>query len=223
MQIVVGVDGWRGGWVAVALQGEQFAGALTVSHFTQVLDAWPSAAAIGVDIPIGLLDTGLRQTDAVARKFLERRGSSIFNTPTRPAVDAETYDEANAAQREAADQGLSRQSWALVPKIREIDALRDDPRLAEVHPEVSFRVLSGSPLAFSKKTWGGHVERRNLLTSAGIHLPDDLVSANPVPPDDVLDAAVAAWSARRIALGQARSFPDSPTQRDGHRLLAIRA
>ncbi|MFD8862917.1 DUF429 domain-containing protein, partial [Streptomyces sp. NPDC059590] len=37
-----------------------------------------------------------------------------------------------------------------------------------------------------------------------------------VPPDDVMDAAAAAWSAHRIALGTAVSLPDPPeTTRDG--------
>ncbi|NUP38908.1 MAG: DUF429 domain-containing protein, partial [Streptomyces sp.] len=45
---------------------------------------------------------------------------------------------------------------------------------------------------------------------------DELGPAGRVPPDDVLDAAAAAWSAHRIALGTAASLPDPPeTTRDG--------
>jgi predicted RNase H-like nuclease len=35
------------------------------------------------------------------------------------------------------------------------------------------------------------------------------------PIDDVLDAAAAAWSANRIAKGEAVSLPDPPESKDG--------
>jgi predicted RNase H-like nuclease len=41
-------------------------------------------------------------------------------------------------------------------------------------------------------------------------LGDALGPADRVPVDDVLDAAVAAWTARRVALGTARSLPSPP-------------
>jgi len=53
-----------------------------------------------------------------------------------------------------------------------------------------------------------------LLKSVGIELPDDLGEVKEVGIDDVAGAAVAAWSARRIAAGEARSFPAEPEQRD---------
>ncbi|MBL0886399.1 DUF429 domain-containing protein [Myceligenerans indicum] len=34
-------------------------------------------------------------------------------------------------------------------------------------------------------------------------------------PDDVLDAAVACWSARRVAAGDAVRYPDPPQRLDG--------
>ena len=45
-------------------------------------------------------------------------------------------------------------------------------------------------------------------------LPEDLGDVNSVGIDDVVDAAVAAWSARRIEGGQAKTFPATTTQRD---------
>jgi predicted RNase H-like nuclease len=95
-------------------------------------------------------------------------------------------------------------------------------RLFEVHPEVSFWALAGGiPLTHRKKSWAGQMARRSLLATAGVDLPDDLGPAGRVPPDDILDAAAAAWSAHRIAQGRAGSFPDPP-QRDGRgRRLAI--
>jgi len=70
--------------------------------------------------------------------------------------------------------------------------------------------LAGGPLPYPKKTWAGQALRRSLLRDAGVVLGDALGPADRVPVDDVLDAAVAAWTARRVALGTARSLPSPP-------------
>ena len=120
-------------------------------------------------------------------------------------------------------KGISKQSFAIVPKIIEVRAFMDDERVHEVHPEVSFRLLNGGVRLGKKKTWGGLQSRLRLLKSASIELPDDRGDVNEVGIDDVVDAAVAAWSARRIASGEARSFPSEPEQRDQRgRAIAIR-
>ncbi|MFI6764988.1 DUF429 domain-containing protein [Streptomyces sp. NPDC050355] len=59
---------------------------------------------------------------------------------------------------------------------------------------------------------------RSLLPGA---LPDDLGDAGRTPPDDVLDAAAAAWTAHRIACGRARSVPNPPERDAGGRPVAI--
>jgi predicted RNase H-like nuclease len=133
-------------------------------------------------------------------------------------VEASSYEEANRICRSRTGQGLSRQAWALAPKILDVDQCRDHlgPSLFEIHPEVSFRALATSPLTAGKRTWAGSVERRRLLEGAGIAIPDDIGPAGRgAGVDDVLDAAVAAWSARRIADGTARCLPDPP-EYDAH-------
>jgi predicted RNase H-like nuclease len=52
--------------------------------------------------------------------------------------------------------------------------------------------------------------RRALLSTVGLRLPDDLGRAGRVAVDDLLDAAAVAWSAGRIATGQASCLPDPP-------------
>ncbi len=53
--------------------------------------------------------------------------------------------------------------------------------------------------------------RRTLLRSAGIHLDQDFGPAGArAGVDDMLDAAVAAWTARRCDAGQASPLPDPP-------------
>ena len=51
----------------------------------------------------------------------------------------------------------------------------------------------------------------HLLAEAGILLPDNLPGGGRVAPDDVVDAAVAAWSATRVAAGTSLTLPSSPS------------
>jgi predicted RNase H-like nuclease len=108
---------------------------------------------------------------------------------------------------------LSAQSFALRTKILEVEACLEE-RVFEVHPEVSFAALAGRHLPDSKRSWNGQTERRRLLATAGIAIPDQLV-AGRAASDDVLDAAVAAWSAARKAKGEAVTLPEEPPLQDG--------
>jgi predicted RNase H-like nuclease len=94
---------------------------------------------------------------------------------------------------------VSIQTWNIVPKIREASAL-SDPRLLEVHPELSFRALAG-PLG-SKKTAAGRAAR---LAALRTWTTIDLPSPRPgrATADDCLDALVCAWTAQRWLRGEA--------------------
>lgn len=210
----VGVDGHKAGWVYVVVDDGGFSRAGTCPRFEDVLASNPEAKVIGVDIPIGLVDEPGREADAAARAFLEGNASSVFNAPVRAALDAPDYDQARARSLEVAGKSISKQSFMLFPKIREVDVHIGDERIHEVHPECCFRVMNGGRLAHTKKRWGGLFARLALLRGQGIVLPDQLGEADVVGIDDVVDAAAAAWSARRIARGQARSFPEHPGQHD---------
>ena len=136
------------------------------------------------------------------------RGSDT--TPPRPVFDIDTFAKANQLHRELTGKGLSRQSWGLRERILEAEFfVSENPDTIEVHPEVCFRTLKNAHLEFSKKTWNGQMERRSLLESQGIELSDQLEDAGTVPPDDLLDAAAAAWSAWRVAKGKANVLPGS--------------
>ena len=137
-------------------------------------------------------------------------------------IEAETYAEAREIAKQRFGAGISTQAYALRSKILEVDAVaQSDDRIIEVHPEVSFRELAGTHLLHSKRTWNGQMERRRLLEGAGINLPDRLTEAGSAPVDDVLDAAVCAWTAARFAAGQARSLPDPPEVNDQGREMVI--
>lgn len=190
--------------------------------FREVLETHQDAKVIAVDIPIGLSPTGERRADHEARKFVLGQGSSVFPTPPRAAIAEATYETASLAAYQAGGKYLSRQSYSLIDRIKEVDALTSPgDRVFEIHPEVSFCALAGSALPHPKKTWNGQMHRRILLEGVDILLPDDLGPASRVPPDDVLDAAIAAWTAMRIARGEARSLPDPPEGLPDGRTAAI--
>ena len=201
MTQVAGIDGCPKGWIAIVLNEGRFARAEFASTFAELLSHLAGAQVIAVDIPIGLpVGSEPRAADVEARKLLGRRGSSVFATPPRVVLEAPTYAEANALSRERFGRGISAQSYALRKKILEVDAwAATDERIYEVHPEVCFTAMNGEPLAYPKKSWHGQATRLRLLANSGITIPDDLGDVGKIPPDDIIDAAAAAWSASRIA------------------------
>jgi predicted RNase H-like nuclease len=215
---VLGVDACRAGWIGIALSGGPVR-----AYFAPAIRALADQAAadgpvtvIAVDIPIGLADTGRRDADVLARKELKERWPSLFITPVRAAVEAAGYQAASAENRRLAGEGLSRQAFALRAKILDVDQwLRTGSaapaRVVEVHPELSFAAMAGAPLRSRKITWAGAVQRRTLLAESGIVLDGDLgLAGEQAGVDDVLDAAAAAWTARRVSQGSARCLPPSP-------------
>jgi predicted RNase H-like nuclease len=166
------------------------------------------ARSVGVDMPIGLPERGARDCDRLAKAFVGARRSSVFMTPPRAVLEPASFAAANEIAPALFGAKISQQAWALRRNIAVVEAVAtDDDRVIEVHPEVSFRAMAGEPLAHAKTAWNGQALRRRLLREAGIELPDDLGEAAAVPPVDVLDAAAAAWSARRYANREAESLP----------------
>jgi predicted RNase H-like nuclease len=220
---VLGVDVWPKGWVGVELRDGRFAGARVGADLLGLITACGKLPVIGVDIPLGLLDSGLRRADAAAAALLGPRRSSVFPTPPRPVVAEKSYPVAAARHLELTGKGLSRQSFNLRVRLLEANELYDrgDFLLREVHPELSFATMGAGPAPRSKKTWDGQRDRVERLRTVGIELPDRLGAAGTVPTDDVLDAAAAAWSAHRIGGGVASSVPEPPEVNERGQQLAI--
>ncbi|NNF64456.1 MAG: DUF429 domain-containing protein [Acidimicrobiia bacterium] len=208
---VMGVDAALGQWVAVTLVGGRLEKVSLHVDARSFVEAAGDADVIAVDIPIGAPDGAERQAEQMARSLIGPRRSSVFSTPLHAALIAAEYGEALRISNAAWGKGISKQAYGLRHRILDVEPIaREDRRIHEVHPEVSFRHLNGAPLAYSKKTWNGQNSRTELLEAVGVHLPDELEEAGRVPVDDVLDAAAAAWSAHRIATGVAVSLPDPP-------------
>jgi predicted RNase H-like nuclease len=221
---VLGVDGWKNGWVGIELRDGRYVAAHVGDTLRDLVAGTPDALVIGVDIPLGLLDSEVRASDRAAQRRLGARSSSLFVMPPRPVFDAPDHAAATAAARALTGAGISIQTWGLRRKFLEAEALHDETRspLYEVHPELSFQEMGLLATDGRKKSWRGQRARLRILAGHGIDLPEDLgpvVAA--VPADDVLDAAAAAWSAHRIAIGAAFSLPDPPQLDARGRRLAI--
>lgn len=229
MSWVAGVDGCPGGWLVVRRRIDDAATAEVglVERFQDILTVLPAARVIAIDIPIGLPargGIGGRQADIEARANLGARQSAVFAVPSRAAVMVTEYDAACrvAAANSDPPRKVSKQTFFLFPKIREVDAamtpaLQD--RVFECHPELAFWALNGErPLPEPKKVKSrphpaGLALRRTLLERAGYRsdfLAQQSFPARMAGPDDLLDAAVNSWSAVRIADGTARRFPNAP-------------
>lgn len=223
---VMGIDGCRGGWVATirALEGD--GAERTVSRDLASLLRLPDIVAVAIDMPIGLPDRigpEGRGPEKALRPLLGARQSSVFSVPARSAVYAADYAQANRDSLASSDppRKVSKQCFFLFPKIRELDGLlRADAALAarvhECHPEGAFMAMNAmQPLTEPKKVKGqvavaGMAERMRLLTAVAGFEPGFLETVPPgAGQDDVLDSAACAWSAARIARGEARSFPEA--------------
>lgn len=180
-------------------------------------------------MPLGLLADGWRTVDALARRALGRRGPTVFAIAPRPVWEEKAYADANRRCRLLTGKGLSVQAWGLRLRLLEADGYRRAcwHQLREVHPELAFSALAGSPLAESKHTPEGRARRRALLAAAGVDLPPVRAirsgAGGPAPAeDDLLDAAAVAWSALRIAAGTAATITDPHQRADDGTEIAIR-
>jgi predicted RNase H-like nuclease len=203
---VAGIDGTRGGWIAIVLDEGVFAGDRLIKPIESSFAELADADVLAIDVPIGF---GPRRADAAARAFLTGAASTVFTTATREALELPF----------GPGLGVSAQSHALGPRIIHVTRLAEsDPRFYEVHPEVSFRAMDmRQPLRHRKKTAGGALQRIELLRRHGIELTE-LDEAAGIRLDDVLDAAAAAWSAHRIANASAATLPDPPELVHGRRV-----
>lgn len=236
-RLLVGVDGCPSGWIAVfAVAGENgdfdSPEVALFTDFSTLTDRFERAAAIAVDMPIGLperIEGSGRGPEQAVRPMLGARQSSVFSIPSRPAVYAPDYPAAcgAAVATSAPAKKVSKQAFMIFPKIREIDGvLRRNPAMPvyEVHPEFAFTRLNGDkPMRLPKKVKSrvnpaGIAERRALL--AGNGFSEDFLARRPPPGaavDDFIDACACLAIARRIVSGRARPWP-LDYRRDRHAL-----
>jgi predicted RNase H-like nuclease len=218
--VVAGVDGCPNGWVVVRAHANRKLRLLeepfVVASFEELLDRTRDCAAVGVDIPIGLTDDKpLRPPDRIAKELLGwPRMTSVFPAPVRAALRANSHREACLQSLLASGKSISLQTYHIMAKIRDADAVmtpKRQARVVEVHPEVSFWAMNKrQALQHSKKRTAGRQERLALLAP---RFTGDLAAVSPpagAARDDLLDACAAAWSAARLARGTAARLLGEP-------------
>ena len=204
---MLGVDGARGGWVGALVRGQDV-------RWLELPDVRAALAVdadvVAIDMPIGLPDTGRRACDLAAKRLLGAAHPRVFLTPPREVLDCPDHPTASARHRDlVGGAGLSIQTWNIVDRMREVDDAADDPRLVEVHPELSFAALAGR-LLDRKRTAAGRAQRLAALRG---WLP--ALDPGSVPSgDDAPDALAAAWSGQRWLAGTASVLPSGEPPRD---------
>lgn len=166
----VGVDWGSTGWVCAHLDGEDTWDAEVHPSFLNVWHRYEDADHILVDIPIGLVEEGLRECDEQAESELGGRRNSVFYTPPRPVFECRSYPEAKEKYDKLTGRGMTTQAWSIMPRIRELDVFfaelpeahgTSGGNVRESHPEVCFQHLG--EVSKSKLADGGIDERLAIL------------------------------------------------------------
>ncbi|MBV9566264.1 MAG: DUF429 domain-containing protein, partial [Bradyrhizobium sp.] len=143
MATYLGLDGFRGGWVAAFIDGEGNHGFDYSPGLARLL-SMPHARAM-IDMPIGLGTAGHRTCDLLAR---ELAGAAVFLGARRNLWTFPDQAAANAYywRHEGRGMGVSCQLWNIRDKLREVDDVMTPERQAtigEAHPELIFWRLAG--------------------------------------------------------------------------------
>lgn len=205
----IGIDGCRKGWFFVGIDEDLSFAVGVISEISAAHKWLNEATLILVDIPIGLLTRGKmeRLCDLAARQMIKPRGPTVFPAPARSAAYIDTFDEASSENQSCLGRKLSKQSFAICKKIREVDEFmrtaRPGSKVREMHPEVAFCGLRNmSPILTNKKTSNGYRERIRLLRALYPQTDAVVAAAREEEPlkknladDDILDALVGAVTA----------------------------
>lgn len=220
---VYGVDGCGDGrWVACRATCQ---GPREFRVFEDIDDLWKnarSARLILIDVPIGT-SWSKRECDRRAKSLLSKWSARVYLIPHREVLAEPDQSRASAMNKERAAWGVSSQTWGICPQILGVDRfLAANPEatavLRECHPEICFWSLNGQRVVGKRKdTPEGRTIRRDLLRrelpETGSLIDEAIMRLKGLAkPDDILDAAVAAWTAMAslVAPEQLRTLPEMP-------------
>ena len=173
-------------------------------------------------MPIGLVNSGRRRCDELARNMLGERSVCVSNAPIRPALYAPSRLAASAITQAVTGRQVGSTEWALYPKIINLDVSitpANQRWCFEIHPEVCFCAWNnGTPIQEKKDSPAGMQAREALIEATWPGARQALLAQlqqlgfgeEHFDPDDVNDAFAALWTARRITSGNARRLPDRP-------------
>lgn len=224
-----GLDGCRAGWLLISFgESSQYRLLRTDQQFRNALEEYDR---IFIDMPIGLEDnTYSRKCDLLLRERLGKGyASSVFIPPIRPALHAPSYVEANMQSFELTEKKLSLQSWNIVPKIRQLDAILQNhgpikEKVFESHPELLFMNLNRGIIYQKKNSKKGILHRLDMISErepvAGDYFRQikEEFRRNEVAEDDIVDAMVLALTAKESAATEIKTLPEKP-ERDSFGLV----
>jgi predicted RNase H-like nuclease len=195
----LGLDGFRGGWVAAWIDDQGNHGFDYSPGLSRLFSVSPRRAMI--DMPIGLKTSGHRRCDISARELV---GASIFLGARRNLWEFPGQASANQYywRHEGPGMGVSCQLWNIRDKIKEVDDFITPDRqvtIGETHPELIFRKLGNQLHWQGKKSEFGRDQRIKLLAERGfVKLSKWLTQryGTGIGRDDLIDACACAIAAR---------------------------
>ena len=220
----IGVDGCKGGWIAASINNRELYLNKYID-FSELISDNKQFDGMLVDMVMGLpsnIEQYEKRPDGIARRIVKPRTSTIFAVPTRQAVYEMTKEKQRDANFLAIGKGLSEQTIAIIPKMRELDEFLLENKdymnvIRESHPEVCFARLNGVVLT-SKSERNGIIDRIQVLEKYLPELSEEYVrqSAKKIgcKPDDVLDAVCLAVTANLDAQGRTETIPETPATDD---------
>lgn len=235
---IAGVDGCHFGWVVASRINENIPQIQLFEDFQCVLNSFADFDVIVVDMPIGLVslreNNGRRKADTEAKCILSKvgRSGSIFYPPVQEVLDElsvqqtiyndENYKEACIVSKKKTGRLLSRQTFGLLKKIKEIDEI-DEKKMKNVwefHPEITWiKTCSIASISY-KKTREGYEQRLKCLCDRLGIIDEKLTSlieqarkkhCKDVAKDDILDALAGLLVAKRIFSGKSKTIPEAST------------
>ena len=208
----IGVDGCKAGWFLAGVDEHGGTGYALLGAIEELCNYLEEAECILVDIPIGLRTRHAeeRDCDRLARKVLSPyKTSSVFPVPSRCAIHCNDYREALERNRECTGRGITKQTFNIMPKIREVDTWlqhrSNRGKVREMHPEVCFWALNDrQAMQTKKRSQEGFEERLGVLIrfipDVG-RVVDQILSETlrkQVARDDIVDALVGAVTASHM-------------------------
>lgn len=227
---VVGIDGCKFGWVAVAIDASENFTISKHANFNSIFKIYPNASKYLVDMVIGMGSEGNeRNIEKLAREKLKpNRTSSVFTPPCREAIYKEDYKSAKLKNITITGKSISIQAWNIVPKMKDVDQfiLKNKTyqgKIYESHPEICFAGLNnGLPMKEKKSIKEGIFERINLIekyytkSNSIFEKGRKEFMKKEVKDDDLIDAIVLAVTG---VLGEKHGFSfisNHPIKQDIH-------
>jgi predicted RNase H-like nuclease len=195
----LGLDGFRGGWVAAWIDDRGDHGFDYSCALSRLL-SMPHRRAM-IDMPIGLKMSGHRRCDMSARELV---GAAVFVGARRNLWEFPDQASANQYywQHEGPRMGVSAQLWNIRDKIREVDDFITPGRQAtigEAHPELIFFKLNNHLRLQRKTSEAGRGQRIEILVDRGfVKISKWLTQryGTGIGRDDLIDACACAIAAR---------------------------